>query len=182
MEDFSLHILDLAENGIGAGASLIKINVTEDTIEDKVIIEIEDNGKGMSPEFLNKALDPFVTTRTTRRVGLGLSLFQQSVQEADGEMLLTSQLGVGTKLVASMKHSHIDRKPMGDLAGTILCLIEGNSDVDFVFGYKVNERTYSLDTREIRAELDCISLNHPCVVQLIRENLVTGIKETKQTL
>lgn len=180
MEDISLHILDLAENGIRAGATLIRISVEEDSANDRVTIGIEDNGRGMTPEFLNKVMDPFVTTRTTRKVGLGLSLLEQSVQEADGEMSLTSEPGHGTSLVAFMKKSHIDRKPMGDLAGSVLCLIEGNADVDFVFDYRCDDRSYSLDTRELREIIEDIPLNHPSVIRLIEDNLRTGIKETNQ--
>lgn len=180
MEDISLHILDLAENGVRAGASLIRISVREDTVADTLSVEIEDNGRGMTPEFLRKVLDPFVTTRKTRSVGLGLSLFQQSVQEAEGNMRLTSSPGNGARLVAKMKRSHIDRKPMGDLAGTVLCLIEGNSDVDFVFEYGVDDRCYCLDTREIRCVIDDIPLNNPSVVRLISDSLTTGIRDTKQ--
>lgn len=180
MEDLSLHILDVAENGIRAGANLIKISVEEDTIADLLSIVIEDNGRGMTPEFLDKALDPFVTTRTTRKVGLGLSLLQQSVQEADGDMRLTSKLGEGTRLTATMRRSHIDRKPMGDLTSTLLCLIEGNAGIDFVFDYRIDDRCYCLDTREIRCVIDDIPLNHPSVIRLIGENLTTGLKETNQ--
>lgn len=178
MEDISLHILDLAENGIRAGADLIKIFIDEDTLTDRLTISIEDNGRGMAPEFLSRVMDPFVTTRTTRSVGLGLSLLQQSVQEAEGEISLTSELGSGTKLVATMRRSHIDRKPMGDLAGTVLCLIEGNADVDFVFEYRFDHKHYCLDTREIRCVMDDIPINHPSVIRLIRDNLVAGISET----
>ncbi len=180
MEDISLHILDVAENGIMAGADLIRISVEENSSGDRLTVAIEDNGRGMSPEFLKSVLDPFVTTRKTRKVGLGLSLFQQSVQEAEGEMNITSKPGVGTTLNATMKRSHIDRKPMGDLAGTMLCLIEGNADIDFVFDYSVDDRSYCLDTREIRCVIEDIPLNHPSVIRLIRDNLITGMKEINQ--
>ena len=180
MEDISLHILDLAENGIRAGADLIRIEVREDTTADSLTVEIEDNGRGMTQEYLCKVFDPFVTTRTTRKVGLGLSLFRQSVEEAEGRMTLTSSPGNGARLVAEMKRSHIDRKPMGDLAGTVLCLIEGNSDIDFIFEYSVDDRHYCLDTREIRCVIDDIPINNPSVVRFISDSLKTGIRDTKQ--
>jgi len=175
MEDLSLHVLDVAENGISAGASVIRISIEENLEADLLTIVIEDNGKGMSPEFLDKVLDPFVTTRSTRRVGLGLSLFEQSAMEADGALNIESTIGIGTKIVVTMRHGHIDRKPMGDMASTILTLIEGNPSVDFVYNHKKDAEAYVLDTREIRSELGAVPLNHPQVVSLIKENLAEGL-------
>ncbi|MEW6350246.1 MAG: ATP-binding protein [Thermodesulfobacteriota bacterium] len=177
MEDISLHILDVAENGITAGASLIKIAIEEDTREDLLKIRVEDNGKGMDEEFLAKVLDPFVTTRTTRKVGLGLSLFRQSAQEAEGDLYVESRTGKGTTVSVIMSHSHIDRKPMGNMAETLVTLIEGNPDVDFAYSHVRDGRQYDLDTRTIRAELEEIPLNDPQVIGLIRDDIVTGIAE-----
>lgn len=180
MEDLSLHILDVAENGITAGAGLVRIAVTEDLEADRLEITIEDNGRGMDGEFLSRVLDPFVTTRTTRKVGLGLSLFQQSAQEAGGDLRIESTPGKGTKVTAFMSHSHIDRKPLGNLAETVVTLIEGNPGVDFVYSHRKNGVEYLLDTREIRAELEEIPINSPAVVGFIRENLITGLREVAE--
>lgn len=177
MEDLSLHILDVAENGIAAGADLITITVEEDPRADKLAITIEDNGQGMGPDFVEKVLDPFVTTRTTRKVGLGLSLFQQAAQEAEGDLTIGSTPGLGTTVRVTMRHSHIDRKPMGDMTETVTTLIEGNPAVDFVYVHKREGREYLLDTREIRAELEEIPLNNPEVIRFIRENLASGLEE-----
>jgi len=177
MEDLSLHILDVAENGITAGANLIQISVAEDLEADRLEITIRDNGKGMEPEFLARVLDPFVTTRTTRKVGLGLSLFQQSAQEADGNLTITSTPGKGTKVKVHMSLGHIDRKPMGNMAETMTTLIEGHPEIDFIYEHRKNGNAYVLDTREIRAELEEIPLNTPEVIALIRENLVSGLEE-----
>lgn len=180
MEDLSLHILDVAENGVAAGASLIEITVEEDTGRDRLVIVVQDNGKGMEAEFVARVLDPFTTTRTTRKVGLGLSLFQQSAREAQGDLVVESTPGLGTKITAHMRHSHIDRKPMGDMAETMVTLVEGNPEIDFVYTHRKDGRQYVLDTREIRAELEEIPLNNPQVMNLIRENLRTGLKEVAQ--
>lgn len=177
MEDLSLHILDVAENGIVAGADLIKITVEEDLGADELTITIEDDGQGMGPDFVEKVLDPFVTTRTTRKVGLGLSLFQQAAQEAGGDLIIDSTPGLGTTVRVTMRHSHIDRKPMGNMTETVTTLIEGNPAVDFVYCHKRDGREYLLDTREIRAELEEIPLNSPEVVRLIRQNLASGLEE-----
>jgi hypothetical protein len=182
MQDLSLHILDVAENGVTAGASLIRINIEEDLQNDRLYIEIADNGRGMDPEFLAKVLDPFVTTRTTRKVGMGLSLFQQTAQEANGNIEVESRVGEGTKVTVSMSHSHIDRKPMGAMADTIVTLICGNPQVDFYYSHKINEHEFVLDTREIREELEEIPLNNPEVALFIKENVESGLNEIQPTV
>jgi hypothetical protein len=146
MQDLSLHILDVAENGVRAGADLIKITIDENQSADRLTIAIEDNGRGMASGFLAQVLDPFVTTRTTRKVGLGLSLFQQAAREAQGDLKVESDPGQGTKVSVFMSYSHIDRKPMGNMADTLLALIEGNPAVDFVYRTEGRKR-YILDTR-----------------------------------
>jgi hypothetical protein len=177
MQDLSLHILDVAENGITAGADLIRIAVEEDSKADKLTITIEDNGRGMDPDFLAKVLDPFVTTRTTRKVGLGLSLFRQSAQDAGGDLRIVSTPGRGTKVIASMSHRHIDRKPLGDMAETVATLIQGNPEVDVVYVHRKDGRAFTLDTREIRSELEEIAINNPEVIGLIQENLRSSLQE-----
>lgn len=177
MEDLSLHILDVAENGVTAGASLVRITIQEDVAGDLLQIVVEDNGRGMEPDFLARVLDPFVTTRTTRKVGLGLSLFQQSAQEAGGDLTVESTVGQGTRVTVVMSHRNIDRKPMGNMAETVLTLVEGNPHVDFVYSHEKDGTGYALDTREIRAVLGDIPINHPEVTALIRDNLRTGLAE-----
>jgi hypothetical protein len=145
--------------------------VEEDLTHDRLVITVEDNGRGMEPEFLARVLDPFTTTRTTRKVGLGLSLFQQSAQEAQGDLVVESTPGVGTKVTAHMRRSHIDRKPMGDMAETMVTLIQGNPEIDFVYTHRKDGRELTLDTRELRTELEEIPLNNPHVLNLIRESV-----------
>jgi hypothetical protein len=177
MQDLSLHILDVAENGVRAGADLIRISIEENLNDDRLAITIEDNGRGMTPEFLAQVLDPFVTTRTTRKVGLGLSLFQQAAREAQGDLKVDSTPGQGTKVLVFMSYSHIDRKPMGNMVDTLLALIEGNPAVDFVYTHRNDGREYILDTREIRSELEEIPINNPQVIGLIRDNILSGLSE-----
>jgi len=112
MQDLSLHILDIIENSINAGAKRVEIMINEDLEKDILSIEIKDNGEGIDRETLEKVLDPFYTTRTTRRVGLGLSLLSQSAKEAEGDISIKSEKGVGTAVHAYFKHSHIDRRPL----------------------------------------------------------------------
>ena len=174
MEDISLHILDIVENSIAAGANRVEIRVIEDTRKDILSVEIRDNGKGMSEEVLENAVDPFYTTRTTRRVGLGLSLLSQSAKEAEGDMTIKSKEDEGTTIYAYFKHSHIDRKPLGNMAETLIVLIAGNPDIDFLYEHRLNNRAYSIDTKDIREELGDVPLSSPDVIEVIRKISGTG--------
>jgi len=177
MEDISLHILDIAENSIAAGAAFVKIRISEDTGKDILSVEIEDNGRGIPEELISKALDPFYTTRTTREVGLGLSLLAQSAREAGGDISIKSEGGEGTAISACFKYSHIDRKPLGNIADTLIVLIAGNPQIDFLYEHRRNGKVYSINTKEIRPELGEVPLNFPDVINLIRKDIEEGIKE-----
>lgn len=149
MEDMSLHILDVAENSISSSAKRIEIRIDEDPDKDVLTIEIKDDGQGMDEQALQKALDPFFTTRTTRRVGLGLPLLAQAARETDGKIELDSGPGRGTTVRATFGYSHPDRKPMGDILETIRTLVMGHPEIDFLFEHKKNGSVYRFDTREI---------------------------------
>ena len=148
MEDLSLHILDIAENSISASAKRIEIRICEDQAEDLLTIEIKDDGRGMDEQALQKALDPFFTTRTTRKVGLGLSLLAQAARQSDGRIELSSGPDKGTVVKAVFRFSHIDRKPIGDIYETIRTLVAGHPGVDFLYEHKKNGSVYCFDTRE----------------------------------
>lgn len=172
MEDLSLHILDVVENGTAAGATFIEIEIRKESKADLLEIRIRDNGKGMDAEMLAHVCDPFITTRTTRRVGLGLSLLQQAAEETGGHLDIKSELGKGTEVRAVFSESHIDRKPLGDIGATIVTLIQGNPDIDFRYTSKFDERETEVDTREIRKEIGSeITLNNPTIINLIRQVL-----------
>lgn len=152
MEDLSLHILDIAENAIRARAKRIEIMIVEDKDNDLLTLEIKDDGLGMDEETKKKALDPFFTTKITRRIGLGLPLLAQSARESGGNMELISKSGEGTKVRATFRHSHPDRKPLGDMARTMLTLITANPEVDFIYEHREGDSIYRLDSRKIREE------------------------------
>jgi len=136
MEDLSLHILDIVENSISASANRIEILIAEDTHRDLLCLEIKDNGKGMDAEARVRALDPFFTTRTTRRVGLGLPLLAQAARESGGKLEITSEPGRGTTIKAVFQLSHPDRKPLGDIAETLRTILSGRPELDLQFEYK----------------------------------------------
>lgn len=150
MEDLSLHILDIVENSIEAEASMIRIRIIEDMKRDLLTIEIKDNGWGMDKEAIKRASDPFYTTRTTRRVGLGLSLLAQATRESNGNIEIKSKVGQGTTIKATFQYSHIDRKPLGDIKETLSTLIAGNPGVDFVYEHQRDNVKFKLNTREMR--------------------------------
>ncbi|MDY7036870.1 MAG: ATP-binding protein [Thermodesulfobacteriota bacterium] len=169
MEDLSLHILDIVENSTKAGATLVEISIKEEIAKDLLQIVIRDNGDGMDQEMVKKALDPFVTTRTTRRVGLGLSMLLQASKEANGNLSIKSEPGLGTEIKATFQVSHIDRKPLGDMGSSMITLIAGNPDVDFIYESDFQGERTTLDTRMIKAELDGMTaINNPAVLKLIR--------------
>jgi signal transduction histidine kinase len=148
MEDLSLHILDIAENSISASAKRIEISIDEDQDKDLLTIEIKDDGKGMDEQTLQKVLDPFFTTRKTRKVGLGLSLLAQATRESDGKIELISGPGEGTTVKAVFCLSHLDRKPIGAMDETMLTLVAGHPEIDFLYKHKKNNSVYCFDTRE----------------------------------
>ena len=152
MEDLSLHILDIVENSIAAMAGRIEIRVEEDQARDLVTIEIKDDGNGMDEQTLKKALDPFFTTRTTRRVGLGLSLLAQAARDSEGAFDLSSRPGEGTTVNATFRLSHPDCKPMGDIGQTMQVLITAHPEIEFLYEHKKDNSIYHFDTRETGRE------------------------------
>lgn len=177
MEDLSLHILDIAENALKAGATRIEIRISEDLQKDMLRVRIVDNGAGMDAEMARKAVEPFVTTRTERRVGLGLPLLAESARSSGGDIKIRSRPGKKTRVDAWFGLSHIDRKPLGDIDKTLLMLIVGNPQIDFFYYHRKDKKSYCLDTAELRKNLEEIPLSHPEVVTLIRNNIKEGLDE-----
>lgn len=171
MLELAAHILDIAENSVRAGATLVEIIIEENEKTNLLSIEIIDNGIGMTKEEIEKALDPFYTTKRVRRVGLGLPLLSDAAQRAGGRLQVDSVKGKGTNLKVSFQLNHIDRQPLGDIVSTLIILIAGNCNVDFLFRYKNNERDFEMDTRDIRNEINDIPINHPEILKYIRSVL-----------
>ena len=177
MEDISLHILDIVENSIRAEANKIKIRIREDEEKDLLSIEIKDNGRGIDKETLDTLFDPFTTTKTTSRVGLGLPLLAESARQSGGDIDVQSTVDEGTTVRADFRYSDIDRKPLGDMVNTLVTLIIGNAHVDFSYIHEKGDKHFSFDTADIKKELDGIPLNHPEVVKSIRGYLEEGFEE-----
>ncbi len=171
VEDLSLHILDVVENGTAAGASLIEVRVDEDLAAARTEIRIKDDGRGMDPAMVAAATHPFVTTRTTRRVGLGLPLLQMAAEETGGSLAIISAPGAGTEVMAVFRTDHVDCKPLGDLAGTVVTLILAHPQVDFVVHHARDGETTELDTRELKEHLGEVPITAPAVLNLIRDHI-----------
>ena len=167
LPELSLHILDIAQNSVRAKASLISIVVTVVPSRDLLTIEISDNGTGMTKEQLSQVTDPFFTTRTTRKIGLGVSFFKMAAENCDGSFSIQSEIGKGTRVSASFVLSHIDRMPMGDLVRTIHTLITMNPQTDFVYHYTYEDRSFHMDTKEFRKILGDVSFAEPEVSKFI---------------
>ncbi len=159
MRELSLNILDIAQNSISAGANLITIEVKENTVSNTLIIGIYDNGRGMSEEQVKSVIDPFFTTRTTRKVGMGIPLFKMAAEQTGGSLKIESELGVGTKVETTFKTDSVDFTPLGDIASTVQMLISMNTDRDFIYKRSVNDNEFVLDTREIKEILGDVPLD-----------------------
>lgn len=177
MKDLSLHILDIVQNSTRAKASLISIEIKELSGENQLIISITDDGTGMSTEQLQQATDPFYTSRSTRKVGLGLPLFKQNAEVAGGSFRIESELGKGTKVNATFELNHIDRPVMGDLVGTLLLLICSSDKTDYVFKHQTKLGEFVLDTRELKEMLLDVPLSHPDVRKFLEEMLQENLEQ-----
>lgn len=178
MLELALHILDIAENSVRAGAKTVFIDITEDRMKNRLSIEIRDDGTGMDEATVKRAMDPFYTSKKVRRVGLGLPMLAEAAERAGGRFAIESREGAGTRVAVEFLLSHIDRQPLGDLAGAFMTLIAGNAGVDFVYRHECEGDPFTLDTREIRREIGDIPINHPEVLKFIRQHLTEGLKET----
>lgn len=175
MKELSLNILDITQNSIKAGASKVEITVLESVVENLIQITIADNGRGMDEEFVKQVCDPFVTTRSTRKIGLGLPLFKQQAIASGGDLDIKSKLGKGTTVTASFELDNIDRVPIGDIAPTITALIGSDDSVRFIYRHITDKGEFCLDTLEVQKELGEVSISQPEILiwleQYIKENL-----------
>jgi nitrogen fixation/metabolism regulation signal transduction histidine kinase len=182
MPELSLNILDVAKNSVRAGASLITISVRADKAKDTLTIVISDDGCGMTEEQVQRVTDPFFTTRSTRKVGLGVPFFKMAAELTGGSFQIRSELGVGTSTEAVFGLSSIDRMPLGDFSGTVTTLIQASPEIDFLVEYAVDENEFTLDTRQLREILGDVPLNEPEVLQYIAGFLEENMSECGEQL
>lgn len=177
MKEISLHILDILQNSITAGAKLVELCINENTEDDIFMFYIKDDGCGMSAEFLKNVINPFTTKRTTRKVGLGIPLLKLAAENAGGGIKITSEPGVGTYIEATFVHSHIDRQPLGNITDTVFTVVTSYENVEFLFTHKFNNNEFVLDTRQIKEILGDVPLSDSGVMAWLLEYLKEGEAE-----
>lgn len=173
MKDLSFHITDIIQNSVRAGSTRITLHITE--YPEYIKIFIADNGCGMDAETIRRISNPFYTTRTTRRVGLGIPFLIQNAEQTGGSVEITSTVGEGTNVTATFNPTHIDCPPWGDLPGTVAMTITGNPQLDIYFSYQKESESFGIATSQLREVLDDIPLSHPKVMLYLKEMIKNGI-------
>ena len=177
MQELSLNILDIAENSIRAGASLVEISVVRSTPSQTLSVTVEDNGCGMNEEQVKRAADPFFTTRSTRPVGLGLPFFKMTAEMTGGRFSLCSTPGVGTRVEADYCYGHIDMFPLGDIPSTMIALILGHPGTNFLYRHEKDGNMFVFDTREVKQLLEGVEITSNEVLSFLRRMLEENIAE-----
>lgn len=177
MRELSLNVLDIAQNSIAAGASLTEIVIRENTEKKELLIGIYDNGKGMTAEQVKNVQDPFFTTRTTRKVGMGIPLFKMAAEQTGGRFTIESRVGEGTRVEALFKTDSIDFTPVGDMESTVSTIVSMNEDKDFIYIRSVDDREFTFSSQEIKQILDGVPLSEPSVVMWIEGHLKEQTEE-----
>ncbi len=180
MNDLSLHILDIMQNSVSAGADKIFVTIDENIKKDYLQITIEDNGKGMNAEELSKVADPWFTSRSTRKIGMGIPLFRQTSHESGGFLKIESTKGKGTKVFVNLVHSHIDRPPLGDIANIFILTASSNLEIEFFLKYIFNEKEYNFDTPSVKEALDGMPLNMPSVIKILTNMINSNLDDLKK--
>ena len=179
LRELALHILDTAENSVQAGAKNITIRIEEDESEDRLVLEVSDDGKGMDDETVQKVIDPFITSRTTRKVGLGIPFLKAASEACNGNFYLQSEVGKGTRVTAEFQRSHIDRMPLGDIQNTMINLIIGYPKVHWLIEYMMNGKSYIFDDQQVKEILEDVPLSSPEVITYLRESISQGINSAR---
>lgn len=178
LEDLSCHILDIAENSAAADAETVTIVLEELHRDDWLRLSVDDDGRGMDPDRCARVYDPFFTTRTTRRVGLGIPFLKQAAEACEGKLVLSSRLGEGTSLRATFRYDHIDRPPIGDVAATLVTLLAGSPRIRWIYRHRVDDREFVLDSRELIGVLeDPEMLRTPRVAEWLRSYITENLEE-----
>ncbi len=185
MREIALHLLDIAENSVAAQAQTVTLTVCEDLQHDRLQASVQDDGKGMDAETVRQVVDPFFTSRTTRKVGLGIPLLKEAAEACNGFLSIQSALGAGTCLEVAFQRSHIDRMPLGDLAGSLLTLVVAYPQVRWLLDYSMIDadgvrRDYQFDTRPVLEALDGVPVCEPEVLAYLRETIGGGIASVRQ--
>lgn len=177
MKDLSMHIMDIVQNSVRAKAENVVLSI--EINEQWLCITVKDDGSGIDEETLERVSDPFYTSRTTRKVGMGIPLIKQNAELTDGQMTLKSELGVGTTLMAQFGRKHIDRPPIGDIASTAAMMITGNDGVNLKFEVKQGDDEFAISTNEVKEVMGDLDIRLPRVTSFLKEMIEENLKELK---
>jgi hypothetical protein len=177
--ELSMHIMDIVENSVKAGASHISISVIETNERDEMQLLIEDNGTGMDESMLKRAQDPFVTTKQGKKVGLGLSMLSEAARKSGGEMRVSAIRGKGTVVEANFGLTHVDRQPLGDMVESLMVLLIGNPDVEFTYHHQKDDVVFHWSTMELPNHLRDLPRCSARVMEFIRAKLQNGLNKFK---
>ncbi len=186
MKELALHVLDISENSVRGDGKHIEILLREDLRDDTLVIRITDDGRGIAPDMLKTIKDPFTTTRTLRKVGLGIPFLNDTCLMCGGKLEISSTVGVGTTVKASMQYSHIDRPPVGDMPSTLMTLFSSYPDIVFRFQYEYRAaqeeemRVFSISTEELAQILEGVPLTNPSVYMWVKEYLQENMEDLKK--
>lgn len=179
MKDLALHILDIMQNSVMAGATLVLVQIDEVPDKNEYRVKFTDNGKGMDSEMIHQVTDPYFTTRTTRKVGLGLPLLKQNAERTGGRMIIHSEPGKGTEVDVVFIYNHIDRLPTGDIPGTLALTVSSYPAIDFVYSHHTPYGTFVFDTVEIKETLGDLPISNPQVIAFMKNLIRDNLKEIK---
>lgn len=179
MKEISLHVLDIAQNSIRAGASCIRITVEELVEENWMKISVEDNGCGMDESLLKNSTNPFTTTRKLRKVGLGIPFVAQMCEACDGKLYIQSEVGKGTIIRGEMRYNHIDRLPLGNMAETIVTLIMAKPEIKFEYKYRYDQGSFEVDTETIKGILGNVPINNLEILHWLKQYIREGEDEIR---
>jgi len=177
MRELSLNVLDIAQNSISANATLIEIELKQSTVKNELLIGIYDNGKGMTKEQLEAVRDPFFTTRTTRKVGMGIPLFKMAAEMTGGHLEIESEVGIGTRVKALFKTDHLDFVPVGDMASTMVMLITMNEHINFLYQRSLDGKSFTLDTESLKEILGDVPFSEPSISAWLKDYIDQNTKE-----
>jgi len=181
VRELALHVLDILQNTVEAGATRVTLTIQEDIPADRLTITVIDNGRGMDAATVARVTNPFYTTRTTRHVGLGLPLYAMAAEQAGGGLRIVSQPGLGTTVEATFQLSHPDRQPLGDMPSTLLAFLLSERTPELRYSHHLSRKpvsgstgVFEFDTVDIRAELGDVPFTHPAVAQWLVAFLEEG--------
>lgn len=177
MDELALHILDIAYNSLRANATLIQIFIEDSQKQNKIHIEIKDNGDGMDKQTIQRVVDPFYTTRTTRKVGLGIPLLKQNTELTGGYLTIDSSLHQGTCVICEFVKDHIDTPIMGNMIETMLTLIQANENIDYEFIYKTDDFEFIMNTKDMKDILGDVKINSPEVIVWLKDFMKEGLRQ-----